>query len=407
MDRLFLDTANHHIQPITHHFSAIHRLPSCHSSCPLSSNRRFTPYDIQPQLTYTPNEACAQTKPDSDRVHPTQSLHRLPRRSSSSAIFEWDIEPPVIPSPPTLPHHPPNPHRVSRAKSTEQLEQSVPSVLDSAASILASIDDSHAEEQVSVEAPASRSSGFASPLSFRSRSLNPLGVRNVSAVGVPVHNHLLSPTTIPPVVAPHSPTQLPAVRSTIQTRTDSATATVASMPSLVTPTSAYFSTTSSIGSSSSSSSPTTTTAQEHPLASLPEPNAPFQHASNTNSPNAGFSPLLLSSHPPSPTHAAKKRLSFMSFSDLLSSTPTSTLPLSSLTTSASTFEPPPHIPGVSGLGIVSGGGLTNERSSIRGGVTHPGKRDSIALLDNVGGERERQGLGMGLEERLDAVLGKA
>lgn len=97
----------------------------------------------------------------------------------------------------------------------------------------------------------------------------------------------------------------------------------------------------------------------------------------------------------------------MSYSDLLSSTPTSTLPLSSLTTSASTSEPPPHIPGVSGLGIVSGGGLTSERSSIRGGVTHPGKRDSIALLDNVGGEWERQGLGMGLEERLDVVLGKA
>ena len=96
----------------------------------------------------------------------------------------------------------------------------------------------------------------------------------------------------------------------------------------------------------------------------------------------------------------------MSYSDLLSFTPTSTLPLSSLTTSASTFEPPPHIPGVSGLGIGSGG-LTSERSSIRGGVTHPGNRESIALLDNVGGEWERQGLGMGLEERLDAVLGKA
>ncbi|KIJ94861.1 hypothetical protein K443DRAFT_683435 [Laccaria amethystina LaAM-08-1] len=332
--------------------------------------------------------------------------------SSSSAIFERDIEPPVIPSPPTLPHHPPNPHRVSRAKSTEQLEQSVPSVLDSAASILASIDDSHAEEQISVEAPASRSSGFASPLSFRSRSPSPLGVRNVTAVGVPVHNLLLSPHAPPttvPVVVPHSPAQLPVIRPLIQTDT----VAVASTPSLATPTSAYYSTTSSMGSSSSSSSPTTTTAQEHPLASLPEPNAPFQHthsSSNTNSPNAGFSPLLPSSHPPSPTHAAKKRLSFMSYSDLLSSTPTSTLPLSSLTTSASSFEPPPHIPSVSGLGIAPGGiggGLASERSSIRGGVSHHGNRDSIALLDNVGGEWERQGLGMGLEERLDAVLGKA
>ncbi|KAF8180625.1 hypothetical protein BJ912DRAFT_1126529 [Pholiota molesta] len=39
------------------------------------------------------------------------------------------------------------------------------------------------------------------------------------------------------------------------------------------------------------------------------------------------------------------------------------------------------------------------------GLTHPGMRDSIALLDNVGGEWERQGLGMGTEERLEALAG--
>jgi hypothetical protein len=52
------------------------------------------------------------------------------------------------------------------------------------------------------------------------------------------------------------------------------------------------------------------------------------------------------------------------------------------------------------------GALASERSSIRGRVTHHGERESIALLDNVGGEWERQELGMGLEERLDVVLGK-
>ncbi|EDR01644.1 uncharacterized protein LACBIDRAFT_333038 [Laccaria bicolor S238N-H82] len=202
--------------------------------------------------------------PDSDHVHPTQSLHRPLCSASSSAILEWDIEPPVILSPPTLPHHPPNPHRVSCAKSTEQLEQSVPFVLDSAAYILASIDDSHAEEQVSVEAPPARSSGFASPLIFRSRSPSPLGARIVSAAGVPIHNLLLSPTTVPPIVTQHSPTQLPAVRPMIQMQTDS---TTASTPSLITPTSPIF----HLRRWVSSSSPTTTTAQEHPLASLPEP----------------------------------------------------------------------------------------------------------------------------------------
>jgi hypothetical protein len=38
-----------------------------------------------------------------------------------------------------------------------------------------------------------------------------------------------------------------------------------------------------------------------------------------------------------------------------------------------------------------------------GGLTHPGKRDSITMLDNLGGEWEREGMGKGLEERLDTV----
>ena len=37
-------------------------------------------------------------------------------------------------------------------------------------------------------------------------------------------------------------------------------------------------------------------------------------------------------------------------------------------------------------------------------MTHAGKRDSIAMLDNVGGEWEKQGLGKGLEERLEALV---
>lgn len=137
----------------------------------------------------------------------------------------------------------------------------------------------------------------------------------------------------------------------------------------------------------------------------------------------------------------------MSYSDLLASTPASTHTLSSLTTSASTFEPPPHIPVVSGLNIASavaasvhsgggsttgsllggvgghtnGGGVGSGRASpsgvskagsLRGvsltgvptgGLTHPGMRESIALLDNVGGEWEREGMGKGLEERLEEL----
>jgi hypothetical protein len=104
----------------------------------------------------------------------------------------------------------------------------------------------------------------------------------------------------------------------------------------------------------------------------------------------------------------------MSYSDLLSSTPASTQPLSSLTTSASSTEPPPHIPGVSGLNIANslshhlGSGSIHGSPlaaiSGHGSLSHVGKRDSIAMLDNVGGEWEREGLGRGLEERLEALV---
>lgn len=53
-------------------------------------------------------------------------------------------------------------------------------------------------------------------------------------------------------------------------------------------------------------------------------------------------------------------------------------------------------------GVGVGAGL---REGPSGGLTHPGKRDSIAMLDDVGGEWEREGLGRGLEERLEILVG--
>jgi len=66
-------------------------------------------------------------------------------------------------------------------------------------------------------------------------------------------------------------------------------------------------------------------------------------------------------------------------------------------------EPPPHIPSVSGLTQAQAQQAGSAAASVRnfGGGSH---RDSIAMLDDVGGEWEREGLGMGLEERLDALL---
>ncbi|EDR01683.1 uncharacterized protein LACBIDRAFT_333109 [Laccaria bicolor S238N-H82] len=133
-----------------------------HSSCPLSSSRRFTPYDIQPRLTY--------------KTPPTQpTLKRTPTRITLTQLN--------------------------------------------------------------------------------------LFIAHLGPTCTAYHL---------PRRRPHSPTQLPAIRPTIQTQTDTVTVTVASTPSLITLTWAYFLTT-SMGISSSSSSPATTTAQEHPLASLPEP----------------------------------------------------------------------------------------------------------------------------------------
>ncbi|KAJ2912927.1 hypothetical protein MD484_g7481, partial [Candolleomyces efflorescens] len=154
------------------------------------------------------NDTRGLGSPSSIPSSPT-SIH-----SSSSAIFERDIEPilisPMATSPPHSsslfssapplplaspssgvgghhhvtsvssthstshsPHKPLDPHRIPRAKATEQLEQSVPSVLDSAAAILANLPPSSpgvggasgelqgdALDTVQVVAPGHASAGF-------------------------------------------------------------------------------------------------------------------------------------------------------------------------------------------------------------------------------------------------------
>ncbi|KAF9441003.1 hypothetical protein P691DRAFT_780781 [Macrolepiota fuliginosa MF-IS2] len=390
--------------------------------------------------------------------------------SSSSAIFERDIEPVVPPSPPFLAHQ--NPHRIPRAKTTEQLEHAVPSVLASAASLLTTLDDSgETPEHVAVVTPApastststspaafesilarGTSSGFASPIgSFRSRSPSPLGLRVATGAGPMPRTDLL--LNIPPfptaTTSPHTTSSFSSPQSV------SSLAPSAAGYSAVRPTANTSSTGQAVPpaivTESGESSPATSTACEHtqsaplPLSIPPSLTAPISQPTSglvpmTSQPiTALASPASTSwpsysnslSHPPSPTHGPSKRLSFMSYSDLLSSTPASTLPLSSLTTSASSTEPPPHIPSVSGLNIANAsaahsaaspggavpgasgkGAMTSSAAtSLRGfvmgpmgGITHPGKRDSIAMSDDVGGEWEREGLGRGLEERLEALI---
>ncbi|KAF7305783.1 hypothetical protein HMN09_00732100 [Mycena chlorophos] len=254
--------------------------------------------------------------------------------SSSSAIFERDIEP-IHLSPSTFGAKK-DPHRIPRAKNTESIEQSVPSVLDSAASILTSIDTDDGDS-VSVIAPAapllldqavmgrsrSSASGFASPIGFRSRSPSPSPRPN--------RNSLL--LSLPPV---HTP--------------------VASPP----------------GSSSPNTSPIPLTARQ-----------------------------LVVDAATVATPTSNKRLSFISYTDLLSSTPTATQPLSALTSPASS---PGHIPGVALAESIKATGP----SSAYGGSAAPSLRnfalgDEDRTADDVGGEWERSGLGRGLEERLEAL----
>ena len=121
------------------------------------------------------------------------------------------------------------------------------------------------------------------------------------------------------------------------------------------------------------------------------------------------SPLVLPvsslalSHPPSP-HAATKRLSFISYTDLLTSAPSSTLPLSTLTTSATVSDPPPHLLSVLGIPQHGSGGSASAspRTSFYGDRDVREGRECLFIDD--GGEWEREGLGQGLEERLESLM---
>ncbi len=281
-----------------------------------------------------------------------------------------------------------------RGKNTEQLDQAVPSVLDSAAEVLTTDgDDKEIMDSIAILTPFpvdtyGGGSGFTSPISrLSSRSPSPNGTSNRRSV----LGNLPSPSpsfTLPlPLQAPTysqgggSPQTRPAVQTVSPPD---------STPSITTPTSAYFSV------YSEDSSPTTATHHEHPLHTLPTPISPTATTAT------------LGSHaPPSPKNPSK-RLSFISYTDLLSSAPSPTLPLSSLTLSAQVNEPPPHLSSVIGIPQVQAQGQHSSAASIHGSLSPSmwiTERDPAAdLVKDVGGEWEREGLGIGLEERLEALM---
>ncbi|EIN04602.1 hypothetical protein PUNSTDRAFT_146285 [Punctularia strigosozonata HHB-11173 SS5] len=294
--------------------------------------------------------------------------------------------------------------------------------------------------------PSSILAGTAS----RSRSPSPMGLRAGQRQSL-LLNFPGSPSSTPtsPVSnasQPASPPTRPVIH-TQQTITPMTRAT--SQPGsqvASTPTSAYYS-----AASSESGSPTTTTMENAPTLPTPTPaqtgfaasSSPLVGSRPSRSPQRRTSTLLsvsptsppLTGIPPSPnTSNASKRLSFISYADLLTSAPANTLSLSQLTHNATT-EPPPHIPSVvNAIGVSSQGGSDYGSTVPRSGTASsasslhrlsgimPGsiplhghgfgasshaamsKRESV-LLDDVGGEFEREGFGTGLEERLEAVIG--
>lgn len=120
------------------------------------------------------------------------------------------------------------------------------------------------------------------------------------------------------------------------------------------------------------------------------------------------------------SNAASKRLSFISYNDLLNSTPISSFPLSNLTSPNSNSTEPPHQIEVSSkprtgsrqstinnvnrsptsdvFGPMGGGGETGGDVGVTS--VHGHSHDSGP---KGGGEWERGGFGTGLEERLEAA----
>jgi len=298
--------------------------------------------------------------------------------SSSSAIFERDIEP-ITPSPP----HPSHPHRTPRGKATEQLDHAVPTVLDSAAAVLSSPTD---DQVIAIVAPATSDLASLSGLSSRlsSRSPSPTrGKANVPFVNLPSP----SPSLTLPL-----PVQATSQKFKYPTPLAGPNAEAEGAPS-ATPTTSFFG-----GSVSqevnTDAQPTPTTAASPDLTTS---------VSQRSSPSVfPVSPLALS-HPPSP-HTATKRLSFISYTDLLTSAPSSTLPLSTLTTSATVADPPPHLLSVLGIPQHGGGSASaSPRTSFYGDRDVREGRDGL-FIDDAGGEWEREGLGQGLEERLESLM---
>ncbi|TRM62420.1 hypothetical protein BD626DRAFT_499175 [Schizophyllum amplum] len=358
--------------------------------------------------------------------------------SSESAIFERDIEAPVSLHPPPHHHHQQqpsaspisspgahspncsqhNPHLIPRAHNT--LEHSVPSVLDSAAAVLTELSPQEVEE-ISVVTPAMHAP---SPQSRgQSPRMSMLGIGSPSGTVRSGYTRSPSPALGREGLMLNIPHPPPLIREDSNTRSSPTT-------------SAYFSTASSPSVSPRSTQidldDGDTTMHGHARddtvttrdrgATIRGGEKPRQSSTST-----------MASVASAASHTINKRLSFISYSDLLASTPASTVPLAALTsnlTSADVEGIDAHGPSPGGSPLLGGpatfgGGSGSFGGSVTSGsvgagsaagsraASLRGNRDSTYLPSlelslngiavagtSASAEWEREGMGRGLEERL-------
>lgn len=255
------------------------------------------------------------------------------------------------------------------------------------------LDDREGMEAIAIVAPVpfelqGGGSGFTSPISqLSSRSPSPNGTSNRRSVLVNLPSP--SPSFTLPLPLQSQTSQGPLAPHASPSRPTIQTSSPPTAPAIITTASA-----------TEGGSPTTATAHEYPLSALSRSSSP-----GGATPTSG---ATLSSHVPPSPKGPSKRLSFISYTDLLSSVPASTLSLSSLTSGAQTNEPPPHLPSVIGIPQAQAQGQASSAASIHGSISASAwvtERDPAAdLVSDQGGEWQREGLGRGLEERLEALM---
>ncbi|KZT54859.1 hypothetical protein CALCODRAFT_519077 [Calocera cornea HHB12733] len=278
----------------------------------------------------------APTKPGAHILHPPTPPHSSPSspsstHSSSSAIFERDIEPLSLSSLPAPRDH--------------TLAAFVPSVLDEAIEALTAADGVGAED-VEVEVAGPSQEGEAD--GFR-RSPSPPGIPAAASLAAARPPLAERQSTTPFIPGGFNP-----------------------VPAVVAPTGL-----------------TTPPSPGSPHRQLDPLLAPFPTTSMAASPTphlpSTLSPAAPTPRVPSASAHPSKRLSFLTYSDLLHSSPVTSLPLSQVT---SPQQPPPHLSYLASAPGPGSAGRSREQSAY----------------GDEGGEWEREKLGRGLDERLEEVL---